>query len=228
MKYNLTILESVGLSLAGLLMMTSCAGRKYTAVDHLAYTKLPDATSSKIWRFIAKTSPIAAKDAFHGNWGGSGNLGGKPIDHMDEGFRRHDIVYYESRYGKHVKLADQELIAWLEAIDESTLEPHAQKYRRTAIKFMSSPIAQVVGKPPATMLRKEEREGCYFTSPERVASFFDPEHHGFPYTPEEMERMKKGKETANQSETPDEKSNTQSLKKSSLPKSMNGVLKRRG
>ena len=140
---------------------------------------MPDAPSSKVWRGLAKSNPWTAKAAFHGRWGGSGNLGGKPVDVLDEGFRRHDIVYHESRCGKHLKAADRELVEWLEALDESTLSEKQRKYRKRAIKFLKSPMANFVGKPPAVMLTKKERDGCHFTSEEGVSIFFDPDHPGF-------------------------------------------------
>jgi len=163
------------------LLMTSCASRIPQTVDHSVYTQQPDTASSKFWRGLAKSMPFSKDAAFYGNWGGSGNKGGRPIDQLDEAFRRHDIVYHESRCGAHLKAADSALVTWLERIDADTLEPGARKYRKTAIKFMSSPLANFVGKPIGVMIRKKEWDGCYFVSTEKVEQFFDPNHTGFPY-----------------------------------------------
>ena len=179
----------MGLASLLLLSMSSCAGRKYTAIDHRAYSKMPTEASSAIWRGIAKSNSYSSKNAFHGTWGGSGNHGGKPIDSMDEIFRRHDIVYYESRCGKHLKEADRALIKCLKAIDADTLNPQARKYRRIALNFMNSPMSYLVGKPLGVMMRNKEHENCYFTSPEVVTAFFETEHNGFPYAPEEKEEI---------------------------------------
>lgn len=162
-------------------LFASCASRPPTAIDHRIYPKTPELPSSKITRGLAKCFPFSRDAAFWGNWGGSGNKGGAPIDEMDELFRRHDIVYYESRCGKHLKAADRALVDHLERIDVDTLEPEAALYRKRAIKFMNSPIALVVGKPMVVMLRKREWDGCYFTSPQVVEQFFEPDHPGFPY-----------------------------------------------
>jgi hypothetical protein len=182
MKTHTPVKAAAGLGLIVLtLLMSSCAGPKYTAMDHRDYTKMPACTSSKVWRGIAKSNPWTAKAAFHGRWGGSGNEGGEPVDVLDEGFRRHDIVYYESRCGEHLKAADRELVEWLENLDEDTLDDRQLKYRKRAIKFMTSPLANVVGKPPAVMMKHKERDGCYFTSAEVVKAFFEPSDPGFPY-----------------------------------------------
>lgn len=163
-------------------LFTSCASLKDPiAVDHQSYSPTPLLPSSRIYRGLAKSIPGVSKAAFHGNWGGSGNRGGAPVDEIDEAFRRHDIVYYESRCGKHLKAADRALVNWLEQVDEDSLSPEARRYRERAIKFMQSPMANVVGKPLVVMLKREEREDCYFQSPEVVERFFAFDHPGFPW-----------------------------------------------
>jgi hypothetical protein len=161
-------------------LLSSCASSNRIAVNHRAYEKTPDNLSSTAWRTVAKSNPLTADAAFHGRWGGSGNVGGKPVDRMDEAFRRHDIVYCESRCGKHLLAADRALVAELEKIDPQTLDPKKRQYRETAISFMQSPLANVVGKPLDAMILNEEPEGSYFTSPEVVAAFFESSHPGFP------------------------------------------------
>lgn len=93
------------------LLLGACAAPRYIPVDHRVFQKTPDPPSSRFWRMIAKSTPWTAQAAFHGNWGGPGNSGGRPVDRMDEGFRRHDIVYHESRRGAHLKAADRALAA---------------------------------------------------------------------------------------------------------------------
>jgi hypothetical protein len=175
-KYLLTSSFAAG----ALILLSSCASSNHVAVNHRAYEKTPDCLSSSACRTIAKSNPLTAEAAFHGLWGGSGNVGGKPVDRMDEAFRRHDIVYYESRCGKHLLAADRALVAELKKIDPRTLDPKSRQYRETAISFMQSPFANVVGKPLGVMIQTEEPEGSYFTSPEVVSAFFDPKHPGFP------------------------------------------------
>lgn len=162
-------------------LFSSCASRPPVEVDHSAYTKTPDSASSKVWRGMAKSIPGVSQAAFYGNWGGSGNQGGAPIDILDEAFRRHDIVYYESRCGKHLKAADSALVQWLKQVDEEGLTEDGRLYRKRAIRFMESPMANLVGKPPMVMLRKRERVDCYFQSPEVVENFFRLDHPGFPW-----------------------------------------------
>ena len=86
------------------LLMPSCACRIPQEDNHSAYTKHPKRASSKFWRGLAKSMPFSKDAAFYGNWGGSGNKGGRPIDQLDEAFRRHDIVYYESVAGNISRL----------------------------------------------------------------------------------------------------------------------------
>lgn len=56
--------------------------------------------SFKTW--IAE-GPLAAipvtthKNIFHGNYGGRGNRGGKPIDKLDHVFQKHDVGYHHSK-----------------------------------------------------------------------------------------------------------------------------------
>ena len=173
-----------GLGIAGLFLVfltVSCAGSRYVAINHRQYEKMPHNASSFFWRAFAKSNPYSAKRAFYKRRGGPGNEGGKPVDLMDEGFHRHDMVYYESRHPEHLKAADRCLVKWLENIDPDTLDAEGREFRERALEFMKSPVADFVGKPVAVMFRNEERPGCYFQSVADVEAYFDPGHSGFPY-----------------------------------------------
>ncbi len=184
MKSSILGIKGVGLLFGGFaLLLASCASPPYQVVNYQAYEPTPLKPASKFWRGLAKGNSWTAKMAFYGNWGGSGNEGGKPVDDLDEGFRRHDIVYYECRSGVHLRTADRCLIEWLENLDESTLDDDQIQFRVRAVKFMNSPISLVLGKPPFCGWRRKEREDCYFSSPEIVEAFFDPNQPGFPVPP---------------------------------------------
>lgn len=163
-----------------ILLHASCAGPEHVVVHHRSYQKTPEFPSSTFWHAVSKSTPWTAKSAFYGNWGGAGNHGGKPVDLMDEGFRRHDIVYYESRHRDHLRAADRALVRWLESIDEGSIDEAGREFRKRAIAFMDSPVSAVVGKSPLMAFRGKEREGCYFSSPEEINRFFDPSQPGFP------------------------------------------------
>jgi len=168
------------------LVLPSCGTLNHAAVDHLHYEKTPDGLSTRLWRAAAKSTPWSARRAFYANWGGPGNTGGKPADRMDEGFRRHDIVYMEARSLRNMRKADQELVVWLESIDESTLDEAGKAYRQRAIAFMKSPLAAVVGKPLSALFRASEPVAGCFRSPADVVALFDPSSPGMPTRPDAL------------------------------------------
>lgn len=90
--------------------------------------------------------PIEAK-AYYGTYGGPGNHAGKPIDLMDEYFRRHDVAYLEGYKYRQLREADRVLVSRLGTVDESTLTPFGKIYRKRAMHYFSSPISKILGKP---------------------------------------------------------------------------------
>ncbi|MEM1294550.1 MAG: hypothetical protein AAGH89_04240 [Verrucomicrobiota bacterium] len=161
----------------------SAISKKYEAtlsIDWKNYERTPEAPHYRAFSSVIRAIPCVNKFVFYGNWGGLGNKGGKPIDAMDELYRRHDAVYALGTSIKVVRESDAQLVAGLKEIDPATLSKHGQKYRKRAIKFFSSPVSKVVGKPVSVLLRKKEKEGSAFPKPQLVAQFFKPHHSGIP------------------------------------------------
>ncbi len=165
-------------AIGALLLLPSCSSTR--SVDYADYERIPITTSSLAFRALAKTNPVTAEMAFYGNYGGPGNDGGKPIDKMDELFRRHDIVYYASKTKKTMRVADQELVARLRDLSPEEMDKRGQRYRTRVINFCTSPWCGVIGKPWSTFHRCRESAACYFQSPEIVRAFFRPDHPGIP------------------------------------------------
>lgn len=164
------------------LSLVSCTSSNLIQLDYQGYQKTPNKMSAKITRALCKSNPYTAKRGFYGKWGGSGNLGGKPVDQMDELFRRHDLVYYLCRCKKNLSAADEALVERLENLNPETLAPKEDKFRMRAISFMSSRWASFLGKPVCTSFYQREISGSYFDSPEDVHAFFEPDHSGIPMT----------------------------------------------
>jgi hypothetical protein len=99
---------------------------------------------------------------------------------MDEGFRRHDIVYHLAKSRPPMLAADEALSRWLGDLDENTLSPKALTFRRRALNFFGSPVSKVLGKPVSTLVVKDEVPSCPFRTEEQVWRFFSKDHSGFP------------------------------------------------
>ena len=160
-------------------VLTACASKR--PVNYESYERIPDSPASITFRVLAKSNPITAKKAFYGNYGGPGNVGGEPQDEMDEYFRRHDIVYHLSKTRRTMLVADEELIAAINALDATSLSPHGIEYRKRATGFFGSKISHVIGKPWSTFFVYREPSGSYFHSPQVVREFFDSRHTGMPW-----------------------------------------------
>ncbi len=161
----------------------SAISKRYEAtlsIDWKNYERTPEAPHYRALSSVIRAIPCVNKFAFYGNWGGLSNKGGKPIDEMDELFRRHDVVYALGTSAKVIRESDHQLVAGLQEIDPGTLSKHGQRYQKRAIKFFSSPVSKVVGKPLTVLLRKKEKEGSVFPKPQLVAKFFKPHHPGIP------------------------------------------------
>ncbi len=161
-------------------LLACCASSPPPAIDYQAYEKLSRKGSIHLWREISKAIPGVRGLVFYGNWGGPGSCGGAPLDWMDEGFRRHDIVYFNSLSRRNFRTADEALVGWLENGDIPALDGRGRAYRIRSIKFLRSPFSAILGKPPRALLWRGEAEGGYFQSPEDIHEFFDPTRPGFP------------------------------------------------
>lgn len=161
-----------------LIGMTSCSSTK--GVNYRNYEQIPINPTSQIYRAVLKSIPYTRENAFYGNYGGSGNTGQKPIDQMDELFRRHDIVYHETTTITNMMEADRMLVLELKKIDAATLSPHGLQYRKSAINFMQSPMAFIIGKPLPSVFLKKEPIGSFFPDKNSVTTFFNLSHEGFP------------------------------------------------
>jgi hypothetical protein len=156
----------------------SCASTD--RIVYSSYQKMPPSLSGAVTRTVLKANPRTRDRAFYGNYGGSGNHGGKPLDILDELFRRHDICYTEAKSIRTLKESDRWLVNELKKLDPGTLSEEAREFRLTAIKFMSSPTAGIVGKPLITALRKREPKRSYFHESNALAEFLDLSNPGFP------------------------------------------------
>ena len=130
--------------------LSGCS-RKTKVLDYSQYPKLPMTVGTKSFRLLTRT-PLTRDRIYWGRYGGPGNRGGEPIDALDEIFRKHDIAYCESETREDVKKADELMIEELVALDD--LDPKAEKFRDRAVKFFTSPISQIIGKPWALVFNK--------------------------------------------------------------------------
>ncbi len=160
------------------------AGRKHyeehLLIDWENFERHPESPLRNLSAAVVKAIPGLKKMVFYGNWGGIGNKGGKPIDAMDELFRRHDAVYCLGTSAPVVRESDAQLVFYLREIDPCTLSRHGAKYRKRAIRFFSSPMSKVVAKPVPSLFRKREKPNSVFPNPRKVIEFFKPHSPGMP------------------------------------------------
>lgn len=162
------------------LFLSACATVTRHPVAYHQYQKIPLSTSSKVYRAALRSNRWTRARSFYGNYGGPGNTGGRPIDTMDDLFRRHDIVYWESRAARTMKEADRALVSRLEDLDKLALPDGAHVYRRLVMEYFGSPAAKVLGKPVLSLFRRREAEGSVFGTAGSVREFFEADHPGFP------------------------------------------------
>lgn len=160
------------LSLAsGACTTTSSRSSRLSSSETSGFERLPQRVSTSAYRTIFKAIPYTRERAFHGNYGGSGNRGGFPTDAMDELFRRHDIVYMDTRTLPQMAAADKALVELLKELDPGTMDEDARAYRDRAISFMESPISNVIGKPPSCWIRRKEPDWSPFQSKAEIDAF---------------------------------------------------------
>lgn len=140
--------------------------------DYATYAKIPDGTTSLIYRAVLKSIPYTRERAFRGNYAGSGNVGGLPVDEMDAIYRIHDIVYVEAESAKTLRWADDACIEALARIDTRRLTPADIEYRDRAAAFFKNKTFGWMGKPPVAFLRTREATDCPFQTEADVRRAF--------------------------------------------------------
>lgn len=143
--------------------------------DYSDYSRIPDRPTSLAYRTFLKTIPYTRKRAFWGNWGGCGSKGGEPVDEMDEIFRRHDIIYYETRSLPTMRAADKACVAALKRLDTATMSPEAREYHQRAIRFFSNPTYAPIGKPLGCFVHIKESPRSPFQTDRDIQRFFQIE-----------------------------------------------------
>jgi len=146
--------------------------------DYTTCAPIPDTPTSWAYRRVLKIIPYTRKNAFWGNWAGSGNAGGPPKDAMDEIFRRHDIAYAESNALKTMKWADEACVEALHRMDQSKMSREAIAFSQTSIRFFNNPWLLLVGKPVSSYWHCRERKDCPFQSKEDLRALFKLPPHG--------------------------------------------------
>lgn len=140
--------------------------------DYTTYAHIPDTPTSWLYRRVLKIIPHTRRNAFWGNWAGSGNAGGPPKDEMDEIFRRHDIAYAESNALKTMKWADEACVEALHRMDQSKMSPEGIAFYNRSAGFFSNPWLVLVGKPVSSYWQCQERKDSPFQSKEDLRALF--------------------------------------------------------
>ncbi len=158
-------------SLPGVAFGEEGGERPGDSTESAAYPKLYDNLTSRVYRVVLKAIPYTRERAFHGNYGGSGNAGGPPVDAMDDLFRRHDILYNHMRTLRLMVSADKALCLALRKVDGEALDEKGMEFRDRALGFFESPASRVFGKTPLCWIRRHESPDSPFRSEEVINSF---------------------------------------------------------
>jgi hypothetical protein len=156
----------------------SCAAGPKPPLDYKKYPHISDTLTSFTFRAVLKAIPYTRQRAFHGNYGGSGNSGGKPVDKLDEIFRRHDIVYRESGAFTTMRWSDEAVVEILSKMDDASLPPKTAEFKNRAKGYFANPRLMWLGKPPPSLFRYKEPPGAPFQTREDVVGFFSDSHDG--------------------------------------------------
>jgi len=146
---------------------------KMARYDYTTYAAIPDTPTSSVYRRLLTAIPYTRDKAFYGNHAGSGNRGGKPVDQMDEIFRRHDIAYAEARSLRTLQMADAACVEALRRLDTSKMSPEGREFHARSVKFFSSQNLSLVGKPVSSYLIVREDKSCPFQTEGDVRALFD-------------------------------------------------------
>lgn len=156
----------------GLVSLVACQHATPPPANYASYGRIYDSPGTLRWRALMKSLPCVRERAFYGNYGGSGNLGGKPIDRLDSLCRKHDILYNELRALPTLRLADRVFAEELRKLDPATLSPVALEFRNRGIRFMESPWANFIGKTLQNRLTRCEPPDTPFRSIDDIRRFF--------------------------------------------------------
>jgi hypothetical protein len=148
------------------------ASGKVARHDYSTLAPIPNVPTDAVYRAIQMSVPYTRKRAFYGNWAGSGCLGGKPVDAMDELFRRHDIAYAESDTLRSMRRADAACIEALYQLPESQFTPAALKFRKRAADFFTTPAFALIGKPWRVFVLWRETADCPLRTEAEMRAFF--------------------------------------------------------
>jgi len=140
--------------------------------DYSQYEQIPDTPTSAAYRKVLKAIPYTRERAFWGRWAGSGCEGGKPVDDMDEIFRRHDIVYGEARSLRTMKWADAACVEALQKLDTCGMSPEAIAFRDRSSAFFANRRYAFVGKPVSSYFCGREEKDCPFQCEDDVREVF--------------------------------------------------------
>jgi hypothetical protein len=149
----------------------SSTGKK-ARYDYSHFAKIPDTPTCFTYRAVLKAIPYTRKRAFYGNYAGSGNRGGRPIDAMDNLCRLHDIVYAEAETLRTMQWADAACMEALNKLDRRTLSPEALAFRDRFTGFFINPATEWMGKPVSAFFRTQETDDCPFQTEDDVRRFF--------------------------------------------------------
>jgi hypothetical protein len=146
---------------------------KMARYDYSDYSRIPDTLTSFTFRSILKTIPYTSKRAFWGNWAGSGNRGGLPVDIVDEIYRRHDIAYTEADTARTMRWADDACIA---ALAKLNLTGEEKIFCDRACAFFQDKTWSWMGKRWGAFFQFKESPDCPFQTKEDVEALFKFDH----------------------------------------------------
>ncbi len=171
-------------ALAAAMLAPACASidQPKVAVDYQAYEKIPILPTSLVYRRVLKAVPIVRGQVFYGRYGGFGNRGGRPVDALDDLFRKHDIVYYEANHYGAMVAADQALMQAVWDLDPDQLDRKGRRFREKTLVYFGSPSSLVVGKPVTSGWPRPERP-TLFPTPETIRDFLTDPDTPFPLPP---------------------------------------------
>lgn len=140
--------------------------------DYSKYEPVPDTPTNLVYRAVLKAVPYTRERAFWGRWAGSGCEGGRPIDEMDEIFRRHDIAYRESKALKTMQWADTACVEALKKLDTRKMSAEALAFHKRSMAFFSNPEISLIGKPFSSYIIVREEKGCPFQCEDDMRELF--------------------------------------------------------
>ncbi len=155
------IIVTAGVS-AALYLFASCEYRP-VYLNKSEYPVLPSSKRTEQRRDRGERDPVYEERMFWGNYGGPGDLGGRPVDELDRLFYEHDLAYTQGVRMRELMEADRELVRKLKALDPAKLSSDANAYRKRAILFFKLPVSRWIGKPSDVLLRTKRGPAVIWT-----------------------------------------------------------------